>query len=141
MPGMTNQLCAERLKKAGIRPSSVRIHVLRYLDDHHTHPTVDQIYQALRGALPTLSRASVYNTVSTLETAGLVRQLGMDTITAHYDAHTEDHGHFRCQHCGVIFDFDLPDLACNDLEGFVVEKRDVLMWGICPDCVLSHDTP
>jgi Fur family peroxide stress response transcriptional regulator len=136
---MTNQFFAERLKKAGVRPSSVRIHVFRYLDEHRTHPTVDQIYQALRDALPTLSRASVYNTVSALESAGLARQLGMDAVTAHYDANTEDHGHFQCERCGVIFDFGLPKLVYDGLEDFVIQKRDVLMWGTCPDCTAKQD--
>ena len=45
----------------GIKPYYNRMAVLEYLMAHPTHPTVDEIYEGLRGSMPTLSKTTVYN--------------------------------------------------------------------------------
>jgi len=57
---------AEYLTSCGVRPSPQRVAVMEYLMTHHTHPTVDAIYAALSGTMPTLSRTTVYNTLKLL---------------------------------------------------------------------------
>jgi Fe2+ or Zn2+ uptake regulation protein len=109
---------------------------MRYLEEMRDHPTVDQIYKALRRRLPSLSRTSVYNALSVLREAGLVRPFSMDGNETLYDACTLDHGHFRCTHCGRIYDFDvkLPKAEQIELKGFQTHRRDVLLWGLCRVC-------
>ena len=51
----------EYLKKNGIKPSVQRMKIFQYLLDHHTHPTVDDIFQNLSPEMPTLSKTTVYN--------------------------------------------------------------------------------
>ena len=53
----------ERLQSHSIKPSVQRIAIMQYLMDHHTHPTVDEIYTALAPGMPTLSKTTVYNTL------------------------------------------------------------------------------
>jgi Fur family peroxide stress response transcriptional regulator len=131
----SNEQLDRKIRDAGLRPSSARICVLRYLEKHRNHPTADCIYRALRPELPSLSRASVYNSLSALERAGLVRPLTMDGDELRYDATVEDHGHFCCEACGTIHDFDIARSdAAFRLEGFLVKRRDVLVWGLCPGC-------
>jgi Fe2+ or Zn2+ uptake regulation protein len=123
------------MRDAGLRPSSARVHVLRYLEKHRNHPTADTIYKALRPDLPSLSRASVYNSLSALERSGLVRPLTMDGDELRYDAFVEDHGHFCCEACGAICDFALaPADAAFALDGFLIRRKDLLVFGLCPDC-------
>jgi Fe2+ or Zn2+ uptake regulation protein len=131
-----NEQLSQKLRKAGIRPSSARIHVLRYLEENRIHPTVDQIYKALRPHLPSLSRASVYNSLAVLEGNGLVRPLTMSGGELRYDAFVGDHGHFCCRRCGAIYDFDftVPADGLQMPEGFQIERQDFLVWGVCADC-------
>jgi Fe2+ or Zn2+ uptake regulation protein len=131
----SNEQLDLKIREAGLRPSSARIHVLRYLEKHRNHPTADRIYKALRPDLPSLSRASVYNSLSALERGGLVRPLTVNGDELRYDASVEDHGHFCCERCGAIRDFAITDSASAfDLDGFVVKRRDVLIFGLCPNC-------
>jgi Fur family peroxide stress response transcriptional regulator len=131
----SNEQLGRKIRDAGLRPSSARICVLRYLEKHRDHPSADRIYRALKPELPSLSRASVYNSLAALERAGLIRPLSMSGGELRYDASVEDHGHFCCEICGEIHDFDVtrPDEAFG-LEGFLVKRRDVLVWGVCPNC-------
>jgi Fe2+ or Zn2+ uptake regulation protein len=131
----SNEQADLRMRNAGLRPSSARIHVLRYLEKERNHPTAATIYEALRPDLPSLSRASVYNSLSALERSGLVRPLTINGDELRYDATVADHGHFCCERCGAICDFTLaPSDAAFALEGFLIRRRDVLAFGLCPDC-------
>ncbi|GHU61838.1 transcriptional repressor [Clostridia bacterium] len=134
--GITTENVIEDLRRADVRPSTARIHVLRYLLTKRNHPTIDCIYQALKPTLPGLSRTSVYNTIGMLSRAGLVRPLSLEGSEMRYDAFTEDHGHFKCESCGEIYDIDvtIPGDAVKDLDGFTVTRRDLFLWGTCPKC-------
>ncbi|MDR1536811.1 MAG: transcriptional repressor [Clostridiales bacterium] len=138
MKAINDQDLLNRIKESGIRPSYVRLLILNYLEEH-SHPTADQIYTDLREVMPTLSQASVYNTVSTFQEAGLIQFLGMNGPGVHYDSNPREHAHFQCRECGEIYDFDLPDFDCTSLEGFYVQKKDLRIWGICPKCSILLD--
>ena len=51
----------KKLLDCGIRPSLQRIEIMRYLMEHHTHPTIDDIFVELKKRIPTVSRTTIYN--------------------------------------------------------------------------------
>ena len=55
------EVVVERLQGHNIKPSVQRIAIMKYLMEHRTHPTVDEIYTALSPTIPTLSKTTVYN--------------------------------------------------------------------------------
>jgi Fur family transcriptional regulator, peroxide stress response regulator len=119
-----------------IRPSYHRIKVLEYLLSKENHPTVDKIYSALAIELPTLSKTTVYNTLTLFIKAGLVRLVTTEDNETRYDANVADHGHFRCEQCGKIYDFliNLDLVKTPGLEQFKVREKSVYYKGICPKC-------
>ena len=124
------------LVEHGIRPSNYRIRILQCLEDNKMHPTADQIYQNLLNEFPTLSKMSVYNTLDVLLDAGLIREITIENNEVRYDSHLEDHGHFKCNHCGKIFNFDIDfnSLHLNGLDQFIIKDQDIFLKGICPEC-------
>ena len=123
-----------KLREAGIRPSTVRIHVLKYLQEQRNHPSADIIYTALLEDLPGLSRASIYNTLAILEKRGLINSLSIKPLESRYDSAVDNHGHIKCENCGKIFDFELPNLKFKGIEKFKISKQEITLWGICPKC-------
>ena len=121
-----------------VKPSLQRIAVLEYLMEHRTHPTVEEIYQALQPQIPTLSKTTVYNTLRLFTEKGAALQLTIDEKKVCFDADTSAHAHFLCRSCGKVYDVKLhqPDLqAVADIpEGFTVEQTDLYFHGICPCC-------
>lgn len=99
-----------KLRRYNIKPSVQRMAVLDYLMTHHTHPTADTIFNALYPSIPTLSKATVYNTLNLLTEQGVIQMITIDEKNARFDARETPHLHFRCNECGEIFDFDLPPL-------------------------------
>lgn len=128
---------AKDLKEKNIRLSHQRLKVLEYLTDNLNHPTVDQIYTELHPAIPSLSKTTVYSTLDALAEAGLVQVITIEGNETRYDIRTENHGHFKCEACGTIYDFDadVGSLKTDDLKGFEIKDKHVYFKGICPRCL------
>lgn len=130
----------EQLKKTlqerNINLSHQRLKVLEYLTSHNTHPSTEEIYEALHQEITTLSKSTVYNTLKVLVEAGVVRELMIENNEARYDIITDFHGHFKCEQCGKIYNFDvkLDDMAYSGLRNFLIRQKDVYFKGVCPDC-------
>lgn len=127
---------SNEMKKKGVRPSFQRIKVLEYLHQLNEHPTVDEVFQALLPEIPTLSKTTVYNTLHTFVDAGLVRVVNIDEIELRYDIMLSDHGHFQCEACGMIINFEIniDSFPMNGLKEFQVNEKNVYFKGLCPDC-------
>lgn len=127
----------EILQEKGISLSHQRLKVLEYLVSNNFHPTVEQIYHHLHQEIPTLSKSTVYNTLKTLVSVGVVKELMIENNEARYDIITDFHGHFKCDHCGKIYNFDiqLDDMSLNGLNKFFIKQKDVYFKGVCPDCL------
>lgn len=126
----------QKLKKNKINMSYQRLKVLEYLTQNHCHPTVDQIFTDLHKDISTLSKTTVYNTLKVLSEAGFVRVITIEDNEARYDINTENHGHFKCESCGTIYDFsiDIDSLTCKDLNNFQINDKSVYFKGICKRC-------
>ena len=128
---------AEELSKKGIRPSFQRIKVLAYMKKNLCHPTAEKIFNDLHGEIPSLSKSTVYNTLNTFIESGLVKALNIEENETRYDIITESHGHFKCDICGIIYNFtiDIEKFAAHDLGGFNISDKSVYFKGTCKDCL------
>lgn len=128
---------SEELIKKEIRPSHQRIKVFEYLITTQCHPTVDQIFNDLIKEVPTLSKATIYNTLNLLIKAKLVRVITIEDNETRYDISTSNHGHFKCELCGTIFDFtiNIDNFMTDELSEFKINEKNVYFKGICPRCL------
>lgn len=133
---------SNKLAKYNIRPSIQRIKILDYLINNQCHPAVDQIYRDLHDDIPTLSKTTVYNTMTLFIEAGLVKELTIEENVIRYDIVTDTHGHFKCLGCGAIINFVIDAASINgeSLTGFKILDRNVYFKGLCPKC-LSNINP
>lgn len=130
------------LKNKNIRLSHQRLKVLEYMSSSKSHPTVDQIYTDLIKEIPTLSKTTIYNTLDTLIDASLVKMVSIEDNETRYDATTEAHGHFKCESCRKIFDFDIDfnSFQTNGLSNFKVDQKDIYFKGTCPQCMVNTNS-
>ncbi|OBI55569.1 transcriptional repressor [Mycobacterium sp. E787] len=128
---------------ADLRVTRPRLAVLEVVHAN-PHADTDTIFTAVRDDLPDVSRQAVYDVLSALTAAGLVRRIQPLGMVARYEARVGDnHHHVVCRSCGVIADVDCavgeaPCLTPSDdnhaLEGFVLDEAEVIYWGMCPAC-------
>ena len=128
------------LIEKNIRPSYQRIKILEYLIIKRNHPTVDKIFNDLIKEIPTLSKATVYNTLDLLKEANLAKVVTIENNETRYDTKVSSHGHFKCENCGNIYDFDvnIDSLPVDSLENFKINEKNVYFHGICPGCLQKN---
>lgn len=126
----------EYLNKHGIRPSTPRLLIYKYLYENHNHPTADTIYMALSPSLPSLSKTTVYNTLKLFISKGVAKSLSIEENEARYDADTSIHGHFKCKSCGSLFDVLTTNnnLEIKGLDGFQIDEFHLNLKGYCKVC-------
>ena len=133
----TTQEIVSQLQEAGFKPSLQRIAILEYLRTHFTHPTVDEIYEALSPSMSTLSKTTIYNTLRSFSQSGLALSLRLDEKTVHYDGDTAPHAHFICKDCGKIIDVTITNtdmLHIPTLCGADVQAVEISYYGQCNTC-------
>src|SRR5262245_53799054 len=91
---------ARRCRERGVRVTAQRLAVYRTLADDPSHPTADAIHRRLRAAMPSLSPATVYRVLESLEDDGLLRRVSTTGGAARFDANLAPHQHLICRVCG-----------------------------------------
>jgi Fe2+ or Zn2+ uptake regulation protein len=83
------------MRQRGVRPTRQREVVYAALAATDAHPTAEELHELVRRIEPTLSLATVYNTLEALTEAGLCQKLPpMGHASAwRYDADTSEHVH------------------------------------------------
>jgi Fur family peroxide stress response transcriptional regulator len=113
--------------------------VLRVVTESPEHPTANEIFEAARKSLPSISFATVYNSLKYLKEAGLVSEIHFGKGSSRYDSELARHDHAVCSRCGKLVDFDLaetPQLirAAARRSRFKPESIHLTLVGLCPEC-------
>ena len=134
---------SDKLRKLGLTPTIQRMAVLESLEKTRTHPTADQVLVAVRKRFPTVSRATVYNTLEALTQAGLILRITVDPAVARYDADLGPHAHFRCRICSTVYDVEMDNPVNLDeyVEGHHVEAVRAYAYGVCEKCLRREAIP
>ncbi|NLC42738.1 MAG: transcriptional repressor [Clostridiales bacterium] len=131
----------EYLIKNKVKPSFPRLKVFEYLVSHPSHPSADDIHKSLVVEMPTLSKTTIYNTLDLFLESNIVRSLTIEGNELRYDVDVSNHGHFKCEQCLTIYEFDMDPTFINpsSLEEFTISERNVCYKGICPKCQSTEE--
>ncbi|MBC8485403.1 MAG: transcriptional repressor, partial [Bacteroidetes bacterium] len=86
--------------------------------------------------IPTLSKTTVYNTLKLFAKKNIIIVINIEDNETRYDADTSVHGHFKCEKCRKVYDFDV-DLSKVDLKkisNFIINEYHFYLKGICEKC-------
>jgi Fur family iron response transcriptional regulator len=88
-------MAAERLRKAGLRPTRQRTALAHLLfAAGHRHVSAESLHaEALQTGI-TVSLATVYNTLHQFTEAGLLQAVVVDASRSYFDTNLDDHQHF-----------------------------------------------
>lgn len=129
-----------------LRMTPQRRVILEQLRETKRHPTADELYDTVRGRIPSISLGTVYRNLELLWQQGLVRKIEVGGTQRRYDADTTLHYHVRCLACGKVDDVWIPTRADLEQEAASVTEYDV-QWhhvefaGLCPECRAAGRQP
>jgi Fur family peroxide stress response transcriptional regulator len=125
----------QQVRAAGLKLTPQRLAIVRAIADDPTHPTAQELFDRLRPALPTMSFATVYNTLAALSAAGLCASRSLGRGSTRFDPNTEPHDHAVCDGCGRVLDVARQRTsAAASLGGFQVRAVERIYRGTCAEC-------
>lgn len=138
---MTEQEVTSILKNKGICPTRPRVAILKYVYEHFTHPTVDEVYTQLAPEISTLSKTTVYNTLRMYAEMGLCSMLTINERQLVFDGNYKPHAHFMCKTCGRVYDVPNADEIMQNfsIPGHQADEMHLYYKGTCQCCLLKQE--
>ena len=121
----------ELLRRHGIQPTPQRLAVAGFALFTDRHPTAEEVLAQVQPSCPTLSKATVYNTLNLLVERGLLRTQNLLEGVVVFDANTGHHHHLIDDQTGKIHDIPTEavdiqsheSLADFEITGYQVTLR------------------
>ncbi len=130
---------AEILKEKGLKVTPQRLAVYSALKNTKSHPSAEDIHKMLLTDNPSISLATVYKTLDSFKSAGLIKELNLCFEHSNYDADISNHQHIVCTSCRRVFDvYYTPETTMREevekISGFKIDEEQVVFYGTCPEC-------
>jgi Fur family peroxide stress response transcriptional regulator len=134
----------EKYKGKGFKLTPQRMAILKYLEGNTSHPTAEDIFRNLKKKYPTVSFATVYNTVQALTEMGELLEITIDPERKHFDPNPMPHHHIMCTGCGKISDIFVDysaalNLPADILNEYELSGNHVDFYGVCSSCREKED--
>ena len=115
------------------------LEIFRSADSVGEHRSADEIFALAKEKMPTISRATVYNNLRSMEEEGLIRRITGEGGADIYDSSFVLHGHLFCTGCGRVFDIDTPKML-DDLRlltSLDICSYELKMRFVCDKCKIK----
>ena len=113
--------------------------VLQVIRNAEGHLTANQVFTHAKSMLPSISFATVYNSLRYLKDAGHIAEIQFGNGASRFDRMTSRHDHAICTKCGKLVDIEMehpPELVerAAAISNFKPEFLEFTLRGICPEC-------
>jgi len=103
------------LRAHGVTPTQQRVEIGCLLFGCHQHVCADQLLVKLGDQAHSVSKATVYNTLSLFARKGLLREVVVDSNKMFFDTNLNPHHHLYHSKTGWLEDIDLIDIDISRL--------------------------
>lgn len=124
-------------QNSGLTPQ--RAVVLQVIREANSHLTANEVFGRANGLLPSISFATVYNSLRYLKDAGHIAEISFGHGASRFDRMTHRHDHAICTACGKLVDIEM-ELPAELIKRaarkskFKPESLEFTLRGRCPDC-------
>jgi len=114
--------------------------VLQVIRDAREHLAANEVFAAAKEMLPSISFATVYNSLRYLKDAGHIAEIQFGNGASRFDRMTHRHDHAICIKCGKLVDIEMEHpqellKKAAKYSKFKPESLEFTLRGVCPDCV------
>ena len=113
--------------------------VLQVIYGSNKHLTANEVFESSKKLLPSISFATVYNSLHFLKKEGHIAEIQFGNGASRFDCKTERHDHALCNKCGKLVDLELeiPEKlvkTASDYSKFKTDTIELILRGLCPKC-------
>jgi len=122
----------DSLRAVGLRPTRQRLALAKLLfEGEDRHVTAEILHSEAQAANIRVSLATVYNTLHQFTTAGLLREIVVDSQRSYFDTNMSDHHHFFVESSSLLEDIPGDEVIVAQLPeppaGMAVKRVDVVV--------------
>jgi len=127
-------------REAGLRLTHQRLEIYRELALSSDHPSAEALHQLLRLKIPTISLDTVYRTLATFASHGLINKVETIESQARFEVTQMRHHHLICRACKQIMDFQWSFIDEVPLPEEIgtwgrIDNKNVVVYGVCNNCL------
>lgn len=114
--------------------------VLQVINASREHLTANEVFVNAKTRLPSISFATVYNSLRFLKEAGHIAEIQFGNGASRFDRMTSRHDHAICTKCGKLVDIEMDHPAelvkrAAAISNFKPEYLEFTLRGRCPECI------
>lgn len=139
------RLIIDALRRKGYKATPQRIAICRYALQDPSHPSAKTIYERVRREYPTISLATVYQTLKVLKELNLIQELPFSKRQVRFDPNVNPHVNMVCIRCGKIVDSNPPEVnslikQISEATRFQMTGQRIDIYGLCETCSKSKSS-
>lgn len=112
----------KKLAENNLKVTTPRLVIYGSIANMKTHPTVDEVYNAIHNDYPSISLSTIYCTLETLAEYKIINKISNEQGLIRFDADTESHHHLYIENTQEIKDYYDEELDVILKEYFSKKK-------------------
>ncbi|TLD88226.1 Fur family transcriptional regulator [Helicobacter sp. MIT 05-5294] len=127
------------LKEKHLKITPQRLAILKEIQKFG-HISIDEIYENIKESNPSMSLATIYKNLSSMQEAKIVDEVKFPNHKQRYELTKNPHIHLVCEKCGKIMDMEIDasvenlKAMCAKTSSYDIKEASIAMIGICPQC-------
>ncbi|MEO6486158.1 MAG: transcriptional repressor [Pyrinomonadaceae bacterium] len=117
--------------------------VLSVIRNSREHLTANEVFAHSKAKLPSISFATVYNSLRFLKDSGHIAEIHFGNGASRFDRMTTRHDHALCTECGKLVDIEMEHPSelverAAAISNFKPEFLEFTLRGLCPECLVRY---
>jgi Fur family peroxide stress response transcriptional regulator len=127
----------EQLQNKNLKVTPQRLEIVDVLT-HFGHINIDNLYKNLQSKFPTISLATIYKNLNTMQDKDFVCEVKIPHQKSVYEITKKKHSHVVCSNCNEIVDIEITTTKLTEeaksLSGYQLDDSSIVFSGLCPEC-------
>jgi len=126
------------LQEHNLKVTPQRLEVVSILNTSK-HISIDDLYKLMQKKFPTLSLATIYKNIKTMQEKLFLTEVKLPNQKNMYELAKKEHSHVLCSKCNNIMDIEIDTSSiinqAESISNYTLNNSSIILNGICPKCM------
>lgn len=134
---MNSEKVKNIISDGGLKFTHQRMVIYKSIVEGENHPTAEHVFESIKAQNPSISLGTVYKTLDSFVTAGIIQKFIDNKGVMRFDAILEAHSHLYCKKTNEISDYNNKELEIllkdffgkHQIKDFEIEEISIVIRG------------